>query len=62
MPFKKYDKILVINSGSSSLKFMLFSMASESMLAKGLVERIGTPNANLVYQRWRSQELSRHRG
>ncbi len=51
MPLKKYDKILVINSGSSSLKFMLFSMASETMLAKGLVERIGTPNANLVYQR-----------
>jgi len=51
MPFKKYDKILVINSGSSSLKFMLFSMATETRLAKGLVERIGTPNANLVYQR-----------
>ena len=51
MPLKKYDKILVINSGSSSLKFMLFSMVSETMMAKGLVERIGTPNANLVYQR-----------
>lgn len=51
MPFKKYDKILVINSGSSSLKFMLFSMSSESMLAKGMVERIGASNANLVYQR-----------
>ena len=51
MPFKKYDKILVINSGSSSLKFMLFSMSNETMMAKGLVERIGTPNANLVYQR-----------
>lgn len=51
MPLKKYDKILVINSGSSSLKFMLFNMASETMMAKGLVERIGTPNANLVYQR-----------
>jgi acetate kinase len=51
MPLKKYDKILVINSGSSSLKFMLFSMSSETMMAKGLVERIGTPNANLIYQR-----------
>lgn len=51
MPLKKYDKILVINSGSSSLKFMLFSMVSETMIAKGLVERIGTPNATLVYQR-----------
>ena len=45
------DKVLVINSGSSSLKFMLFSMATEKMLAKGLVERIGTPNADLVYNR-----------
>ena len=51
MPHKKFDKILVINSGSSSLKFTLFSMATKTMLAKGLVERIGTPNANLVYQR-----------
>lgn len=59
MPFKKYDKILVINSGSSSLKFMLFSMSNETMLAKGLVERIGTPNANLVYQRGSEPKTSR---
>ncbi len=45
------QKILVINTGSSSLKFMLFDMAKETMLAKGLIERIGTPSANLVYQR-----------
>jgi len=51
MPQKKYEKILVVNSGSSSLKFMLFSMISETILAKGMVERIGTPSANLVYQR-----------
>ena len=34
-------KVLVINSGSSSLKYQLFDMASETRLAKGLVERIG---------------------
>ena len=51
MPYRKYDKILVINAGSSSLKFMLFDMLTETMLAKGLVERIGAENANLVYQR-----------
>ncbi len=51
MPYKKYDKILVINSGSSSLKFMIFSMLNETMLAKGMVERIGTPEANLIYTR-----------
>lgn len=44
------DKILVVNSGSSSLKYMLFSMKNETMLCKGLVERIGAANANLVYQ------------
>ncbi|HRR35104.1 MAG TPA: acetate kinase [Kiritimatiellia bacterium] len=51
MPTKKYEKILVINSGSSSLKFTLFSMTTKTVMAKGLVERIGSPNANLVYQR-----------
>ncbi len=45
------NKVLVVNSGSSSLKFMLFDMKGEKMLAKGLVERIGSPNANLVYSR-----------
>ena len=47
----KIDKILVVNSGSSSLKFMLFCMSTETMLAKGLVERIGKPSASLAYQR-----------
>ena len=45
------DMILVVNSGSSSLKFMLFKMANETMIVKGLVERIGTKEANLIYQR-----------
>lgn len=34
-------KILVINSGSSSLKYQLFDMTSGDVLAKGLCERIG---------------------
>ncbi|HPN32139.1 MAG TPA: acetate kinase [bacterium] len=34
-------KILTINSGSSSLKFKVFSMASDKLLAKGVCERIG---------------------
>ena len=34
-------KILVINAGSSSLKFQLIDMENEKLLAKGLVERIG---------------------
>ncbi len=34
-------KILVINSGSSSLKYQLFNMADGQVLAKGVMERIG---------------------
>ena len=45
----KGDKVLVINSGSSSLKFMLFDMKKEQMLCKGLVERIGAANPHLVF-------------
>ena len=33
--------ILVINAGSSSLKYQLIDIDSESVLAKGLCERIG---------------------
>jgi Acetate kinase len=33
--------ILVINAGSSSLKYQLFDMDTETVLAKGLCERIG---------------------
>ena len=34
-------KVLVINAGSSSLKYQLMDMSDESVLAKGLCERIG---------------------
>lgn len=42
--------VLVINSGSSSLKFTLFETDGEKRLASGLVERIGTDSANMVYK------------
>ncbi len=38
---RKNMKILVINAGSSSLKYQLFDMDTEAVLAKGLCERIG---------------------
>ena len=46
-------KILVINSGSSSLKFTLFEMegGSNTVIASGLVERVGTPTPNLIIKR-----------
>ena len=33
--------VLVINAGSSSLKYQLFNMDNKAVLAKGLCERIG---------------------
>ena len=41
MKKKEIRKVLVVNSGSSSLKYQLFDMRKEERLAKGLVERIG---------------------
>lgn len=42
--------VLVINCGSSSLKFQLIDSISEKVLAKGLCERIGIEGSRLVYQ------------
>ena len=42
-------KILVINCGSSSLKYQLFDMDHESVLAKGLVERIGIDGSQIKH-------------
>lgn len=42
-------KILVINSGSSSLKYQLIDMTKEDVLAKGLCERIGIGNSFLKH-------------
>lgn len=38
-------KILVLNSGSSSLKYQLIDMNNEQVLAKGNFERIGQNNS-----------------
>lgn len=42
-------KILVINAGSSSLKYKLFNMSNGSVEAKGIAERIGIENSNLKH-------------
>ena len=46
-------KILVINCGSSSLKFQLINMDDESVICKGTIERIGLPiqggEKNILY-------------
>ena len=43
-------KILVINCGSSSLKYQLIDMENESVLAKGLCERIGIEGSKLTHK------------
>jgi acetate kinase len=43
-------KILVINAGSSSLKYQLYDMTDESVLAKGLVERIGMDSSIVTHK------------
>ncbi len=42
-------KILVINAGSSSLKYQLFDMEDESIIAKGVCERIGIEGSQLKH-------------
>jgi acetate kinase len=48
-------KILVINSGSSSLKYRLFDTARRSVLAVGIAERIGE-GEGILHRQWRGAE------
>ncbi|MBP7222787.1 MAG: acetate kinase, partial [Sedimentibacter sp.] len=43
--------VLVINCGSSSLKYQLINMDGEKVLAKGLVERIGIKGGLLKHEK-----------
>lgn len=60
-------KILVVNCGSSSLKYQLFDMTDESVLAKGLVERIGIEGARIKHTKTgmdvviRNTEITNHK-
>ena len=43
-------KVLVINVGSTSIKYQLYEMDTEEILAGGVVERVGSPQA---VHKWR---------
>ncbi|MDD4889941.1 MAG: acetate kinase [Phycisphaerae bacterium] len=43
-------KVLVINCGSSSLKYDVFEMETEKSLARGLIDAIGSSHANLTHR------------
>lgn len=51
-------KVLVINAGSSSLKYQLYDMTDESVLAAGRVERIGMDSSILVHEPHNGEEIS----
>src|SRR5690606_9775005 len=51
-------KVLVINAGSSSLKYQLYDMTDESVLAKGLVERIGMDSSILTHKPTGKEEVT----
>lgn len=50
-------KVLVINCGSSSLKYQLFNMENEAVLSKGLVERIGLEGSALIHNGKNQQKV-----
>lgn len=52
-------KVLVINAGSSSLKYQLIDMTDESVLAKGNCERIGTDGAFIGFKAPNGEKVER---
>ncbi|MDR1020564.1 MAG: acetate kinase [Synergistaceae bacterium] len=53
-------KILVLNCGSSSLKYQLFDMNGEVVLAKGLVERIGIGGSIVKHTKGEDSAVREH--
>ena len=49
-------KVLVMNAGSSSFKFKLYDMETESILAKGFAEKIGTKDSFFSYINYLSKK------
>lgn len=50
-------KILVVNCGSSSIKYKLYDFPSASVLAKGLIEKIGETNSPIADHSQGTKEL-----
>lgn len=50
-------KVLVLNCGSSSIKYQFFDSTTKTVLAKGLVERIGMSSAVLSHSRYDGDEI-----
>ena len=52
-------KVLVINCGSSSLKYQLIDADTDTVMAKGLCERIGIDGSNFEYKKDGGEKISR---
>ncbi len=50
-------KILVLNCGSSSVKYMLFNMEEEKVMVKGIIEKIGLKGSYMEYEKEGAPEL-----
>jgi acetate kinase len=42
-------KIVIINSGSSSIKYQLITMPSQEVVCSGMIDRIGLESSTLTY-------------
>lgn len=54
-------KVLIINSGSSSLKFQLLDFAANVVMMQGLCERIGIDNSRIQFQRFDEERIRHNR-
>jgi len=59
MPITDKSFVLVFNTGSSSVKFTLFRIEDETVLATGMVERIGLSGTQLFFSNHQGKELKR---
>ncbi|MEM4637564.1 MAG: acetate/propionate family kinase [Candidatus Woesearchaeota archaeon] len=57
----KEFKVLVINSGSSSVKFQIIDMSSKNVLLKGMIDAIGLENSNIkIFDNIKEQKIKNH--
>ena len=53
-------KIVILNSGSSSIKYQLIEMPSQTVICSGMIDRIGLDNSNLSYSTQQNQVEETH--
>lgn len=54
-------KVLIINSGSSSLKFQLLDFDKRVVMAQGICERIGIDNSRIQFRRYDEEKIKHNR-